>query len=169
MTKYSVQQIMPIGTSLTAYTVKATQAEHVELLKSPLSLLIIFLVLIYKLHNTTSIFVNRYFILVYYISILFYMSMQKCTFSDIKVIDFSTLKKKTLHKTLLQLRKNQMTLMQKQQPEVFCQKSSPKNFATSAGKHLHRRLFSVDAGLQTATLLKKSLRQRCFSMSFTQF
>ena len=40
----------------------------------------------------------------------------------------------------------------------------------STGKHLHRSLFfSKVAGINPATLLKKTLRHRCFPVNFAKF
>ena len=45
-----------------------------------------------------------------------------------------------------------------------------RNFAKFTGKHLYRRLFfNKVAGLRAASLLKKRLWHRCFSVSFAKF
>ena len=44
-----------------------------------------------------------------------------------------------------------------------------RNFAKFTGKHLCQRLFFKVAGLRPATLLKKSLRHRCFPVNFAKF
>ena len=55
-------------------------------------------------------------------------------------------------------------------PEVFCKNSVLKNFAKFIGKDLCQRLFfNKVAGLRPATLLKKSLCYRCFSVNFAKF
>ena len=59
---------------------------------------------------------------------------------------------------------------QKQPPEVFYNKTCPKNFAKFRGKHLSQSLFfNKVAGLRPATLLKKRLWHRCFLVNFAKF
>ena len=59
---------------------------------------------------------------------------------------------------------------QKQPSEVFCKKSVLKNFAKFTEKHLCQSLFfNKVAGLRPATLLKKRLWHRCFSVNFAKF
>ena len=54
-------------------------------------------------------------------------------------------------------------------PEVFCKKDVLKNFAKFTGKHRCQSLFSNKvAGFRPATLLKKGLRHRCFSVNFAK-
>ena len=58
----------------------------------------------------------------------------------------------------------------KQPPEVFYIKGVVKNFAKFTGKHLGQSLlFNKVAGLRSATLLKKRLWHRCFSVNFVKF
>ena len=55
-------------------------------------------------------------------------------------------------------------------PEVFCKKGVLRNFAKFIGKHLCQSLFfNQVAGLRPATLLKKRLWCRCFSVNFAKF
>ena len=55
-------------------------------------------------------------------------------------------------------------------PEVFCKKGVLRNIAKFTGKHLCQSLFfNKVAGLSAATLLKKRLWHRCFSVNFAQF
>ena len=55
-------------------------------------------------------------------------------------------------------------------PEVFCKKGVLKNFTKFTGKHLCQSLFfNKVAGFRFATLLKKILRRRCFSVDFAKF
>ena len=49
-------------------------------------------------------------------------------------------------------------------PEVFCKKDVLRNFAKFTGKHLCQSLF-----FRPATLLKKRLWHRCFSVNFAIF
>ena len=59
---------------------------------------------------------------------------------------------------------------QKQPPEVFCKKGVLRNFAKYTGKQLCQRLFfDKVAGLRPVTLLKKSLRHKCFPVNFAKF
>ena len=52
-------------------------------------------------------------------------------------------------------------------PEVFCKKDILRNFAKFAGIHLCQSLvFNKVAGLRPATLLKKRLCHRRFSVNF---
>ena len=54
--------------------------------------------------------------------------------------------------------------------EVFCEKGVLRNFAKFTGKHLCKSLFfNKVAGLRPATLLKKRLWHRCFSVNFAKF
>ena len=56
------------------------------------------------------------------------------------------------------------------QNQVFCKKDVLRNFAKFIGKHLcHSHFFNKVAGLSTATLLKKRLWHRCFSVNFAKF
>ena len=53
---------------------------------------------------------------------------------------------------------------------MFCKKDIYKNFAKFTGKHLCQiLLFNNVAGLRTATLLKRRLWHRCFSVNFEKF
>ena len=55
-------------------------------------------------------------------------------------------------------------------PEVFCKKGVLRNFAKFTGKHLCQSLFfNKVTGLRAATLLKKRLWHRCFTMNFLKF
>ena len=55
-------------------------------------------------------------------------------------------------------------------PEVFYKKGVLRNFAKFTGKHLCQSLFfNKVAGLRPATLLKKRLWYRCFSVNFAKF
>ena len=55
-------------------------------------------------------------------------------------------------------------------PEVFCKKVVLRNFEKFTGKHLCQSLFfSKVAGLRAATLLKKKLWHRWFSVNFAKF
>ena len=55
-------------------------------------------------------------------------------------------------------------------PEVFCKKGVLRNFATFTGKHLRQSLFfNKVACLIPATLLKKTLKHRCFPVNFEKF
>ena len=55
-------------------------------------------------------------------------------------------------------------------PAVFCKKGLLKKFAKCTGKHQCQSLyFNKFAGLRPATLLKKSLWQRCFPLNFVKF
>ena len=55
-------------------------------------------------------------------------------------------------------------------PEVFCKNGVLRNFAKFTGKHLCQSFFfSKTAGLRPATLLKKRLWHRCFSMAVVFF
>ena len=59
---------------------------------------------------------------------------------------------------------------QKQPPRCSVKKGIPRNFAKFTGKHLCQRLFfNKVTGLWTATLLKRSLWYRCYSMNFAKF
>ena len=59
-------------------------------------------------------------------------------------------------------------ISQKLLPEVFCKKSVLRNFAKFAGKHLRLSFFLIK--LQgPATLLKRRLWRRCFSVNFAKF
>ena len=50
------------------------------------------------------------------------------------------------------------------------EKSVLKTFAKFTGKYLFQSFFfNKVAGLRTATLLKKSLRHRCFPVNFAKF
>ena len=54
-------------------------------------------------------------------------------------------------------------------PKVFCKKGVLRNFAEFTGKHLCQRLFFNKVAGLPGTLLKKSLRHRCFPVNFTKF
>ena len=59
--------------------------------------------------------------------------------------------------------------IQKQPPEVFIKKGVLKNFAKFRGKHQCQSLFfNKAAGLRPATLLKKRLLHRCFTVNFAK-
>ena len=54
--------------------------------------------------------------------------------------------------------------------EVFCQKSALKKLAKFTGKHLCQSLFyNKVENLSSLTLLKKTLRHRCFPVGFPKF
>ena len=60
--------------------------------------------------------------------------------------------------------------LQKQPLEVLYKKDVLKYFAKSIGKHLCQGLFfNKVAALRSATLLKKRLWHRCFSVNFAEF
>ena len=60
--------------------------------------------------------------------------------------------------------------LHKQPPEVFFKKGVLKNFAKFTGEHLYQGLFfNKIAGLRPATLLKKRLWYRFFSVNFVKF
>ena len=55
-------------------------------------------------------------------------------------------------------------------PEVFCKKGFLRNFTKFTGKHLCQSLFfNKVPGLRPATLLKKGLWHRCFTVNFVKF
>ena len=55
-------------------------------------------------------------------------------------------------------------------PEVLCKKGVLRNFGKFIEKHMCQKLFfNKVAGLRPATLLKKSLCHRCFSVNFAKF
>ena len=55
-------------------------------------------------------------------------------------------------------------------PEVFCKKGVLRNFRKLTGKHLCQGLFfNKVVSLRPATLLKKRLWQKCFSVNFVKF
>ena len=55
-------------------------------------------------------------------------------------------------------------------PEVFCKKGVLRNFRKLTGKHLCQGLFfNKVVGLRPATLLKKRLWQKCFSVNCVKF
>ena len=61
-------------------------------------------------------------------------------------------------------------LIRSSRPEVFCKKGVFRNFAKFTGKHLFQSFFfNKVAGLRLATLLKKRLWHRCFSVNFAEF
>ena len=63
-----------------------------------------------------------------------------------------------------------MLLIQKQPLEVLRKKGVLRNFAKFTGKHLCQSLFfNKVADLRPATLLKKRLWHRCFSVNFAKF
>ena len=54
--------------------------------------------------------------------------------------------------------------------EMFCIKGVLRNLTKLTGKHLCQRLvFNKVAGLRPATLLKKSLWNKCFASNFAKF
>ena len=59
----------------------------------------------------------------------------------------------------------------KQQPlKVFCETAVLKNFTKFTGKHLYRSLFlNKVTDPKPATLLKRTLRHRCFPVNFMKF
>ena len=55
-------------------------------------------------------------------------------------------------------------------PKMFCKKVVLRNFANFIGKQLCQNLFfNKVAGLRLATLLKKRLWHRCFTVNFAKF
>ena len=55
-------------------------------------------------------------------------------------------------------------------PDVLCKKGILRNFGKFIEKHMCQKLFfNKVAGLRPATLLKKSLCHRCFSVNFAKF
>ena len=55
-------------------------------------------------------------------------------------------------------------------PQVFCIKDALKTFVKFTGKRLYQSLFfNKVAGLGLATLFKKRLWRRCFSVNFAKF
>ena len=74
---------------------------------------------------------------------------------------------KKLNSPLIHLWK---VITQKQPPDVFCKNGILRNFAKWTGKRLCQRLFfNKIAGARSATLLKKSLWQRCCPVNFAKF
>ena len=54
-------------------------------------------------------------------------------------------------------------------PEVCCKKDALRDFEKFTGKHLYQSLFlSKVPGLRSATLLKRRLWHRCFSVNFAK-
>ena len=63
-----------------------------------------------------------------------------------------------------------MRKVRSSRPEVFCKKGALKNFAKFTAKRLCQSLFFNEvAGLRPATLLKKRLWYRCFTVNFAEF
>ena len=55
-------------------------------------------------------------------------------------------------------------------PDVLCKKGVLRNFAKFKGKHLSQSLlFNKVTVLRSATLFKKRLWHRCFSVNFVKF
>ena len=55
-------------------------------------------------------------------------------------------------------------------PDVFCKKSVLRSFAKFTGKYMCQSLFfNKVTGLRPATLFKKKLWHRCFSVNFLKF
>ena len=52
---------------------------------------------------------------------------------------------------------------------VFCKEGVLKNFTKFKGKHLCKSLFNKVAGLRPATLIKKRVWHRCFTVNFAKF
>ena len=60
--------------------------------------------------------------------------------------------------------------VQKQPPEVFCEKGVLRNFAKFTGKHLCLSLFLNEVeGLRPAALFRKRLGHSCFPANFVEF
>ena len=60
--------------------------------------------------------------------------------------------------------------VQKQPPEVFCEKGVLKNFAKLTGEHLCWSLFlNKVSGIRPETSLKKRLQHRYFPVNFAKF
>ena len=77
------------------------------------------------------------------------------------------IKTKIIIQNILQMKQQQNRISR---PEVFCEKGVLRNFTKLTGKHLCQSLFSNEfAGLRPATLLKKRLSHRCFSVNFAKF
>ena len=75
-----------------------------------------------------------------------------------------------LYRHLQWLNASNTYALQKQPPEVFHKKSVLKKFAKITGKRQCQSLFfNKFAGLRSATLLKKRLWHRHFSVNFAQF
>ena len=63
-----------------------------------------------------------------------------------------------------------MYIIQKQPPEVFCEKGVPTNLTKFTGKHLCQSLFfNKVPGSRPATLLKKRIWHWCFPVNFAKF
>ena len=74
------------------------------------------------------------------------------------------------HFLLIYLAKTQETTTRSTRPEVFCKKGVLRNVPKLTEKHMCQRLFlNRDAGMRTATLLKKGLWHRCFPVNFAKF
>ena len=54
-------------------------------------------------------------------------------------------------------------------PDVFCEKGVLGNFTKFTGKHFYQSLFVKKETGRPATLLKKRLWHRCFSVNFAKF
>ena len=68
------------------------------------------------------------------------------------------------------LRLSMHLFLQKQPPDVFCDKSVLRNFAKFTGEHLCQSLFfNKVEGLKPVTLLEKKLGHKCFSVNFAKF
>ena len=63
----------------------------------------------------------------------------------------------------------EMKISRRSRPEVFFKKGVHRNFAKFTGKHMCQSLLlNKVAGLRHATLLKKRLWRRCFSVNFAK-
>ena len=73
----------------------------------------------------------------------------------------------SINKSLL---KSLLSNTRNSRPEVFCKKGVLRNFAKFTGKHRCQTLFfNKVAGLIPATLLKKSLWHKFFTVNFVNF
>ena len=69
-----------------------------------------------------------------------------------------------------QLENNDTLIVKSSRPEVFCKKGVLRSFTKFTVKHLCQSpFFKKVAGLGPATLLKKRLWYRCFTMNFAKF
>ena len=99
----------------------------------------------------------KFFITIWY---EFSISKKNKYSSKFKIFNFTVL----LHFIQVQ------QIHQKQPPEVFYKKGVFRNFAKFTGKHLCQSFFfNKVADLRPATLLKKKLWHRRFSVNFAQF
>ena len=83
------------------------------------------------------------------------------------------IKKQSADETIIRCTDNSLIWLRwfrSSRPEVLCKKGVLRNFTKFTGKHLCQSLFlNKVAGLRPATLLKKRLWHRCFSVNFVRF